>query len=238
MSSRVTAKARDTYEEHTITEVTPHGDSGWSILMNDGMGFSVPADSPIEPEIGMTARLYPGRTGLPVRGLDLNGIEVFYRTEEEERERHETWVAEQRAKRREELEATREDRDAKIATLPDPLRERMEGFHERGGDEWRAEYEEYELSICVDAAKVAAALPDADAVRAFHEKGYEQQREIVPDTSDGHSGNSWGMVIRLAHLMHSNPSLVPKEHGGICPLVGCENCCCWSTTQTPEPDHD
>lgn len=72
----------DDFEEVTIAKVRAeegkHG--GWSIECCDGWSFFVPKDSPVAPEVGMLARFYPKGIGYAVRGLFLNGQEVFYRT--------------------------------------------------------------------------------------------------------------------------------------------------------------
>ncbi len=73
------------YEDDIITAVTRES-NGWSITMKDGWSFFVPADSPVEPTVGMAVRLYGRGLGYAVRGLALDGQTVFYRTEEEDKE--------------------------------------------------------------------------------------------------------------------------------------------------------
>lgn len=67
------------YEEVKIKEVSAEK-NGWSIKREDGWSFFVKKDSQIVPEVGMTARFYGEGIGRPVRGLFLDGIEVFYDT--------------------------------------------------------------------------------------------------------------------------------------------------------------
>ncbi len=58
-----------------------------------------------------------------------------------------------------------------------------------------------------------------------------KQKERVPDLAyDEHSGNTFGVACKLAHCYAAEPDLVPKMHGALCPLVGCESYGCWSTT--------
>ncbi len=76
------------FEETTVTKVTADGD-GFSIGREDGFSFFVPNQLVI-PAVGDTARFYGKGIGYPVRGLFLNGVEVFYRTPKQEREHHET----------------------------------------------------------------------------------------------------------------------------------------------------
>lgn len=81
------------FEDLTIASVrADEGAGGWSIERSDGWSFFVPKDSPIAPEAGMSVRFYPRGIGFPVRGLFLNGREVFYRTRAE----HEQYERDQR----------------------------------------------------------------------------------------------------------------------------------------------
>jgi len=80
--------ADDQFEEHKIESVKKSG-NGWEIQFDGGLGFGVPADSPIEPKLGMVARFYGHGFGRPVRGLFLDNRKVFYRTEAEDEEHRE-----------------------------------------------------------------------------------------------------------------------------------------------------
>jgi hypothetical protein len=78
------------YREHKLTKIEPGGkDGGWFMTMDDGWGFWCPADSPVEPKPGMTARLYGKGIGFPIRGLYLNDTKVYYWTEVEHAEKRE-----------------------------------------------------------------------------------------------------------------------------------------------------
>jgi hypothetical protein len=75
----------DSFEECVIKSVTAHEkEGGWSIERDDGFSFFVPKDSPVAPAVGMTARFYGRGIGYAVRGLYLDGREVFYRTVDED----------------------------------------------------------------------------------------------------------------------------------------------------------
>lgn len=76
------------YEEQTLTSVERQSDGGWAIQWGS-TGFWCPADSPIEPKVGMTARLYGHGMGSRVRGLFLDGVKVYYRTDAEDKEHSE-----------------------------------------------------------------------------------------------------------------------------------------------------
>lgn len=58
--------------------------------------------------------------------------------------------------------------------------------------------------------------------------GYDHklQRAVLPTLFDGHSGNSFGMALRLAYHYLTNPENVFLEHGALTPLVGCDDYGC------------
>jgi hypothetical protein len=66
------------FEDKKVTRVDKN-----SIETDDGWLFFIPDDPQIIPEVGMTARFYGEGIGRPVRGLFLEGIQVFYKTPEE-----------------------------------------------------------------------------------------------------------------------------------------------------------
>lgn len=63
--------------------------NGWDITRSDGWSFYIPSGSPIAPKEGMPTRFYGKGIGFSVRGVYLDGVKVFYRTEDEEKEHHE-----------------------------------------------------------------------------------------------------------------------------------------------------
>ena len=69
------------FEDDAITEVEKNPGGGWSIKRGTGWSFYVPAESPIEPKAGSKVRFYGKGFGFPVRGLFIDGKEVYYFTE-------------------------------------------------------------------------------------------------------------------------------------------------------------
>ncbi|NIR17500.1 MAG: hypothetical protein GWN86_27755, partial [Desulfobacterales bacterium] len=77
-------KAQDTqYQETTITKAQGGPEAGWSVTMADGWSLFIDKDSPIIPKEGMKIRTYGKGIGYKIRGIDLDGQEVFYRTPNE-----------------------------------------------------------------------------------------------------------------------------------------------------------
>lgn len=215
----------DTDFEDRIIDKVEDGTDYWTIS-HGGWCFGVPKEPGIEPHVGDTARFYPGGIGHSVRGLLLNGREVFYRTAVEQQEKHHQDNERAAAERKRKFEETgRAKLDADYLTLPSEFKQRIDGFRERKPD-FRWEHEGYEMFACTEAVKIAHALKTAEKLEGFNKLTYEQQKMLVPDLSDGHSGNTFGMACRLAHWWLTNPENVVRDHGALCPLVGCTDYGC------------
>ncbi len=179
------------------------------------------------PEAGQMVRFYgrhAGSLGGSRRGLVIDGTVIQYRTEEEDKAYHRLQRHKREVERQREFEENEEDLYARWDALPVPFRARLTYFVRHNPD-FYWEFLPYELMVCEDAAKlalVASAHEDPSAwIEQFYKLDYERQREQVPQLSDGHSGNSFGFVVRLAHV-HARGEMVELEHGALCPLVGCE----------------
>lgn len=213
------------FEEHVITEVS-RGRKGYTITMgNSGFGLSDEYNKKkIVPKARDAIRIYGG-FGYPIRGVDINGQEVYYRTQNEQDALHHKWVADEKAKRLREYKKTgKRKQDAIYNKLPKVFKQRIDRFR-AGNPEFRIEYEGYELFCCTEALKIARALKTKEEVLLFGQLNYDDQRKRVK-FSDGHSGNTFGMAVRLAHWYISNKDNVVKEHGALTPLVGCKDYGC------------
>jgi hypothetical protein len=229
---QMTPKALDAeFEEYLIEEVRDDGDR-WEIRSN-GSWLSIDKVPGVpRPMEGAVARYYGKGLGYPVRGVDIGGREVYYRSVEEEERRHRQWVADHNAEKKAAAEAERDETARRIAALPETMRRRLRKFIDTNPDFWW-EYLSYELFCCEEAVKVERHLrltldPDNDgtlsadvwveALRAFA-KDDEAQK---PALGEGHSGNTHGFAMRLARHLLVDPELVVSEHGALTPLVGCE----------------
>lgn len=80
-------KDDEQFEDATIESVRAEETSGgWQITRTDGWSFFVPKTSPVAPQPGMPVRFYGKGIGFTVRGLFVDGHEVFYRTDEEHKQ--------------------------------------------------------------------------------------------------------------------------------------------------------
>lgn len=221
------------FEDVRITNVEPFKSGAWCIGLSTGWSFCVPAESPVVPAAGMAARLYGRGIGYTVRGLFLDGMKVFYRTEaEEEAERVRAAIEHEQAERYD-FEKARPDLDRRVAALPEFFQQRIARFR-RNNPEFRWKHEAYELFVIEQAVAIATAFEDLrgdpDALRAnmngFRELDWEAQKNSVPGLDDGHSGNTFGAALALAYHYLTRPQSVVEMHGALAPLVGSEEYGC------------
>jgi hypothetical protein len=217
-------KSNDTeFEEHVITKVEDFGD-GWGIHQGSCV-LCIPKYNAM-PKVGDVARFYGRGFGFPVRGVDVNGVEVYYRTAAEDAAKRELEQAARDMRQKAEYAASRDSYTAKINALPGPCQQRLFQFRDRNSDfGWK--FEGYELTCSEIAARIAAACERRDSgdvkewFERFRELDYKSQVSICgPD--DGWSGNMFSFATRQAWLLVTNPQLVPQDHGALCVLVGCD----------------
>lgn len=228
----------ETYKVESATPQTSGDRRGWSIYFEQGSGIWCPATlCQQDPIPGETARLYGQGFGYPVRGIVIEGRVYSYQTEEEMEAAHEAAVAEERARRQVELERDRSERDRRRAALPEAFRLRLDGF-EQARPEWRRDHESYELFCCEEAALIAAHFASRGndiaerlaLMNVFREASLEDEKAELPGLKYGeHSGNTWGCANFLAQLYLKEPELLPKAHGAICPIVGCQIYGCYAS---------
>lgn len=213
------------FQEFIIEQVDGDREKGWTITFDRGWSFGIPSDSPVEPVVGMTVRQYGQGIGFEIRGCFLDGQQVFYRTKAEQDEKDRQWVVESERKQREKFERERSDMDRRYESLPPIFRARLDKFR-RNNPDFRWKFEGYELFTCEQAVAFADACKTPEALKAWAELPYEEQRRQCPGMADGHSGNTFGMACRLAMDLLTMPENVEKRHGALAPLVGSEEYGC------------
>jgi hypothetical protein len=217
------------FEDEEITAVH-RGEEGWTITRASGWEFYVPRKYGVEPLPGMTARFYGKGIGYPVRGLDLDGQEVFYLSPEQQEEKHRRECERMDRRRKNDFETGRAGLDAQYEALPAVFQRRIDRFR-RNNPDFRWEFEPYEMSCCVDAVKIAGVARESGVdldqwFSNFNKADWKKQNAIVPGLFEGHSGNSFGCAVYLAKLYLTEPEHVVKMHGALAPLVGSEKYGC------------
>lgn len=210
--------ATDEFEIVEVTKVEP-GQDGWFYITTDaGFGTGVRG---AEPKVGDTVWLYNGGVSFGSRhGWALNGTIIEWQTPWERFAERVKWLADYDRRQREDFAQQKEALDAKYEELPVPLKLRIDRFRHESPT-FRVQSEGYEMAAVGDAPKIARALADhhgwtldddlllvtdADvsteqidqAVKAFYDLGYDEQKAMVPGLDQGHSGNTFGGAVSLA----------------------------------------
>lgn len=214
------------YKDEIIERVEEYTD-GYMISFDGGTCFSFSKESGIRPEVEQTARFYGKGFGWIVRGLDIDGQEVFYRTPEQQEEYNRQEVENMKAKRKADFAKAKSRLDLDYDDLPRVFQKRLDILR-RNNPDFRWEHEAYEMTVCKEVVNIASTLKTVEAVRAFRLLRWDQQAKQVKPLDDGHSGNSWGCACFLAELYLANPKLVEIAHGALCPLVGCKDYGCYA----------
>lgn len=199
-------KAADTFADEEIKVVTPSFDEGgrldgYTFTTAKGTGFGIyrsragDALDEIKPNPGSTVRVYPGTLG-NVHGVDIDGVEAFWKTPMERDLERLEWLADHDRSQREEFAERKPKLDADFAALPDPLKARIQRFRDEDPG-FRVTSESYELFCCVEAAKFAkaankAANDNADALDVARFWGDENLRLAALSVS-GIEESVWGV---------------------------------------------
>jgi len=187
------------YRDQEITKVKREKGGEWTIELDHGLSFWVPADSPVVPKVGSTARCYGKGTFHVVRGLVIDGVTVYYRTEAEDDAMREQEMRDRDARRRAGWEAEREELERRAGVLPAFFRDRIEQFRAQKPDE-RYEWEPLEVFGSEQALLIAEAVKTPAGVERFRRQPHEKQMAAVPAISDQHSGATFGLSCSLAAM--------------------------------------
>lgn len=206
------------FEDGPITKVDPTTD-GWHVTCDNGWSIFVPhlpildfagkaMREPIVPKEGDRLRLY-GSFGHSVQGIQINDDVVFYRNQAQREASRQRWLDDYEARKARNFTLKQGELDAEFDALPAFFKRRIERFRDEYPG-FRADSEDYEMFCCTEAVKIAEALepditeptPEAiqQAVKAFHDLSWEEQKARVPGLADGHSGNTFGGACGLAGM--------------------------------------
>jgi hypothetical protein len=226
----------DEVETFTIAKVEDREEC-FIVQMDDGFSLMVPKDRcDVLPTVGEAIRLYGKGVGYPVRGIVIAGRIYRYKTQYAAAIEAQEDVNQMKRERTMSYEQKRAEFDARVAALPEALRDRVERFRALGGNSWRYEFEPYELFCCEQGAVIAEALGDgriADG-KTFCDLDFKEQQAIVPKLSDQHSGNTFFSAVRLARILMERPDWAIRVHGSMCALTGCADAHCWAAHEGRE----
>lgn len=215
----------DKQYEDVILESVEDSKEGYTLGFHQCTCFYVPKPTPIVPQKGMIARFYPGGLGFIVRGLFLDGVKVFYRSEQEQKAQNLKDIEDDKTKRQQELDSKRGEYNKRIKCLPSVFQRRIQKFQDTN-QFYDRDYGFYELFTCEQAVIIADCFKTIEAIDDFSKQDWKHQKELCPALGEGHSGNTLGFAKLLAKLYLTDPKGVILEHGALTPLVGCKDYGC------------
>jgi hypothetical protein len=225
-------KLQDQYQDYVLEKVEPYkDDTGFEIYFDDCTVFGIP-NVGIIPQVGQIVRLYGKGFGYTVRGVDIDGQEVFYRNEAEEEKRFNEYLVEEKKKRLEKFAVNKEKYFADITVLPEVFQNRFDKFRNHNPD-FDVDYGDYELFCCQQGVAIANAFEIDENICNWAKLDWEKQKEQFPELAEGHSGNTFDTAVMLARLYVSQPELVTEFHGALAALVGCEVYGCHNKENDP-----
>ncbi len=211
--------------KQTKVKKVTESDNGWDISTEDSSGFFFSNSWGVIPVVGdlITVQIVQGST---IRGVILNGKQIFYKTDEDLDREHKEWCEKYEKEKQERFEKEKSQLDIDYVNLPVVFKQRIDKFR-NSNPRFRVDYESYEMFCCKEAIKIANGLIELRiSVKEFQDMSWDEQKENVPDLDEGHSGNAFGMSCRLAHWYMTETENLVLEHGALTPLVGCKDYGC------------
>lgn len=206
------------FDEESIIKKVIEDENYFFISTEDSRSFGLLKKYGATPKVGDRIKTDTIR-GSEIRGVVLNGVRVFYKTNKQLEQERQEWFANNERKKLEAFEKNKTQMDADYEALPENFKKRIDRFRENN-DRFRIDYEGYEVFCCKEALKIAAACGTPEKIEEFKKSKWEEQKNMVPDLSEDHSGNTFGCATQLAYTHLKWPESVHKIHGALSPLVG------------------
>lgn len=210
-------------EDVIITKIEER-DGWYDISTDQSTCFGLKKKYGVVPKKGDKITLYTRGFSF-IRGMDLNGTQIFYKTDDELEQDRLKELAEIQLKEEAEFEENREQMDKDYAALPEVFRQRIDIFR-NANEDFRKKFEKYELFCCRQAVAIAKRLKDPEKIEEWRDLEWDERVKQVPELEDGHSGNTFGTAVGLAFWYLKDPTQVPNLHGALTPLVGCKEYGC------------
>jgi len=201
-------------EHKVITKVNSY-DDGFEISSDMGCFW-------LEDKYGVTPKKDDAITvyliqGSRIRGLDLNGKKVFYKSDEDLDRERKAWLSKHQKEKEERFKKEKTKLDNQYNKLPQCFKDRIDNFR-KNSPKFRVDYESYELFCCSEAVLIAGTLKTPEKIKKFSESN--NSWDYVPKLDKGHSGNTIGMATNLAYWYLQQPESIVKIAGALSPLVG------------------
>jgi len=208
------------YVQYVVVSSVDKSDGWLSISTESGTGFGLDTKYGVVPEVGDTITLYTvGSSFGTVRGMDLNGVPIFYKTDTDLENARTEWLQKEEERKQKAFADSKSTLDAQYEALPTVFKKRIDRFR-NNNKRFRVDYQSYELFCCEQGILIANKCKTPEEVDAFSKKEYKEQKEQIAELSEDHSGNTFGCSVQLAYWYLKEPNMVYKLHGALTPLVG------------------
>lgn len=205
-------------ETGTITNVTESEDGYY--ISRSGMGCFLGKNHGVIPKEGDLLTVHTkGSYFGTIRGMDLNGKQIFWKTDKDLETEKLDWLREYEEEKQQRYKDGVLKMDEQYSALPKCFQERIDKFR-ANNKRFRIDYESYELFCCEQAIFIANGCKTPEEIKKFADKNWNEQLKQVPELSEDHSGNTFGTACHLAYWYLSNPENVVKIQGALTPLVG------------------
>jgi hypothetical protein len=226
---------QENYQETNLITKVQENNTYYSIS-HGGLCCGLKKSYEVIPQVGdyLTVHTKGGTFGI-IRGMDLNGKKIFYKTDEELEAERLAYLAKREGDKQAAFVKNVGEMDCRYSALPQCFRDRIDKFRSNN-PRFRVDYEEYELFCCEQAVAISSGCVTAEGVKEFKAKNWAEQLKQVPELSDGHSGNTFSAAVSLAYWYLQQPENVIKLHGALAPLVGSEEYGCVPKNGVGEDD--
>ncbi len=171
----------------------------------------------VEPKVDDVFKTH--MAGSKIRGVDINGSSVFYKTDEELQQERLNKLKEIWERKKATFLEEKDGLDASFNSLPKAFQESIQ--KKRDADpNYRINNEAIEMFCYKEAVEIANNLPkfkgipnyDLKArVEKFQSLSFNEQKKLVPSLSDGHSGGTLGTACALASDYVSSSEFAAKK---------------------------
>ena len=186
------------FQEHKLEKVSDYDKDSWELKVDGGSCICCIKNGNFVPKKGMKVRFYGRGFGFPVRGIDIDGHIMYYRTPAQAKEDHkkmcEKWDREAKAR----FKKNRSKNEKDYQSLPDAFKKRMDRLRLKSPND-RYDWESYEMFILKQAAEFSKYLKTVEEIDKWNKlENFDEQKKTVPTLNDGHSGNTYGAAVYLA----------------------------------------
>jgi len=230
---KVSIEIDNEYEDCLIKKVQGSG-SYYEITLENGVSLGIKKSYNVKPKIKDRIRVYPkAQLGSVIRGIFINDKKVFYRTKKQQEAKQKRELEKRIEEKKKDYERHKEEYKDRINRLPIEFQDRIKRFQINNLN-FGWDFLPYELFCCEQAVLFANKLKTIMALDDFYKMEWKERKKFIPELNDGHSGNTFGLAVLLAKYFITAPEMIVKEHGAMCPLVGCKEYGCCASEQSKE----